>query len=155
MRNECVYIYSNASNVIFRLAEVGKLVLPKVKGEYETGQFFLHRIFGYRGVILFPWVAKMYDRTTSPASTTEEKATDEDKGTVSAKNPFEDEPKEPLKSDAASSPDTETTTTKEKASPRENRPPKHSDNKGMSVRNETFYQVLIDSRDCPYVVRLV
>lgn len=25
-------------------------------------QLFLHRIFGYRGVVLFPWVAKLYDR---------------------------------------------------------------------------------------------
>lgn len=29
---------------------------------YDTGQMFLHRLFGYRGVILFPWLAKVYDR---------------------------------------------------------------------------------------------
>jgi polymerase delta-interacting protein 2 len=23
---------------------------------------FLHKIFGYRGVILFPWTARVYDR---------------------------------------------------------------------------------------------
>jgi len=35
---------------------------PKDKGAYETGQLFLHRVFGYRGVILFPWLARVYDR---------------------------------------------------------------------------------------------
>ena len=25
-------------------------------------QLFLHRIFGYRGVILFTWTARLYDR---------------------------------------------------------------------------------------------
>jgi hypothetical protein len=25
-------------------------------------QLFLHRVFGYRGVILFPWIGKVYDR---------------------------------------------------------------------------------------------
>lgn len=45
-----------------RLAEVGKLETPKLQGKYETGQLILHRVFGYRGVILFPWVARIYDR---------------------------------------------------------------------------------------------
>lgn len=45
-----------------RLAEIGRLVPAKVDGKYETGQFFLHRVFGYRGVTLFPWTAKLYDR---------------------------------------------------------------------------------------------
>lgn len=35
---------------------------PKLDGKYETGQLFLHRVFGYRGVTLFPWIAKVYDR---------------------------------------------------------------------------------------------
>jgi polymerase delta-interacting protein 2 len=34
------------------LAEVGKLEAPKVDN-YDTGQMFLHRLFGYRGVVLF------------------------------------------------------------------------------------------------------
>ena len=29
---------------------------------YPIGQFFIHRIFGYRGVILFHWLADVYDR---------------------------------------------------------------------------------------------
>ena len=35
-----------------RLAEVGRLEQPK-SDNYDTGQMFLHRLFGYRGVILF------------------------------------------------------------------------------------------------------
>ena len=47
----------------FRLAEIGRIVSPKISNEkYDTGQFFLHRVFGYRGVTLFPWTAKVYDR---------------------------------------------------------------------------------------------
>jgi hypothetical protein len=38
------------------LVEVGKLEIPKIQGKYDAGQLFLHRVFGYRGVILFPWV---------------------------------------------------------------------------------------------------
>ena len=43
-----------------RLAEVGRLEPAKSDGKYETGQLFLHRIFGYRGVVLFPWTARVY-----------------------------------------------------------------------------------------------
>ena len=53
-----------------RLAEVGRIDTPKVTGQYETGQLFLHRVFGYRGVILFPWIAKVYDRDGSNKSIT-------------------------------------------------------------------------------------
>lgn len=48
-----------------RLAEVGKLETPKLQGKYDTGQLILHRVFGYRGVILFPWLARVYDRDIS------------------------------------------------------------------------------------------
>lgn len=50
-----------------RLAEVGRLETPKVSGKYETGQLILHRVFGYRGVVLFPWLARVYDRDLPPA----------------------------------------------------------------------------------------
>jgi len=32
---------------------------------YVCRQLFIHRVFGYRGVILFPWVGKVYDRDIS------------------------------------------------------------------------------------------
>ncbi|XP_017864783.1 PREDICTED: polymerase delta-interacting protein 2 [Drosophila arizonae] len=65
-----------------KLAEVGRLLEAK-EGKYDTGQLFLHRIFGYRGVILFPWTARVYDRdlhnprkpTTTTTTTTTTTAT--------------------------------------------------------------------------------
>lgn len=48
--------------IIIRLVEVGQLNTPKPIEKYETGQLFFHQIFGYRGVILFPWLARVYDR---------------------------------------------------------------------------------------------
>jgi len=29
---------------------------------FNLFQLFLHKVFGYRGVVLFPWVGKVYDR---------------------------------------------------------------------------------------------
>ena len=55
-------IICNFVELINRLAEVGRLETPKLEGKYETGQLFLHRVFGYRGVTLFPWMARVYDR---------------------------------------------------------------------------------------------
>ena len=40
----------------------------KLSGNYDTGQMFLHRLFGYRGVILFPWTARVYDRDLGGAN---------------------------------------------------------------------------------------
>ena len=44
---------------------MGRLETPRPQGRYDTGQLFLHRVFGYRGVILFPWQARLYDRDTA------------------------------------------------------------------------------------------
>ncbi|XP_034237700.1 polymerase delta-interacting protein 2 [Thrips palmi] len=86
------------------LAEVGRLDTPKIKGEYDTGQLFLHRVFGYRGVILFPWLARVYDRDV------------------------------PSKKDSSD----------------DGTPTSHV-GKEVKGRTHTFYQVLIDSRDCPFI----
>ena len=32
-------------------------------------QLFLHKVFGYRGVVLFHWVSKVYDRDKQEART--------------------------------------------------------------------------------------
>ena len=41
---------------------------------------FLHKVFGYRGVVLFPWLARVYDRDlpskSSPNTSTREKLLD-------------------------------------------------------------------------------
>ncbi|XP_030065004.1 polymerase delta-interacting protein 2 [Microcaecilia unicolor] len=44
------------------LETVGVFETPKALGKYEPGQLFLHKVFGYRGVVLFPWLAHLYDR---------------------------------------------------------------------------------------------
>lgn len=88
-----------------RLAEVGRLETPKQQGKYDTGQLFLHRVFGYRGVVLFPWLARVYDRDVPNKK---EKGGD----------------------DAASL---------------------NQVGREVKGRTQTYYQVLIDSRDCPYI----
>lgn len=54
----------SASNRIYstRLAEVGRFETKQADEDfYVPGQPFLHQIFGYRGVILFPWLARVHD----------------------------------------------------------------------------------------------
>lgn len=99
--------------MLFRLAEVGKLESPKASGKYDTGQLILHKVFGYRGVILFPWLARVYDRD----ATIKKENKDTSQSTESG--------------DSLS-------------------------NVGKEVkgRTHTFYQVLIDTRDAPYIVRM-
>lgn len=96
------------------MAEVGKLESPKSSGKYDTGQLILHKVFGYRGVILFPWLARVYDRdATNKKENSEPSSSTETSG------------------DALS-------------------------NVGKEVkgRTHTFYQVLIDTRDAPYIVSI-
>ncbi|XP_064612065.1 polymerase delta-interacting protein 2-like [Liolophura sinensis] len=89
-----------------RLSEVGVLETPRIQGQYDTGQLFLHRVFGYRGIILFPWMARVYDR------------------------------------DIANKPDEDKTNLDD-----------HATVVGKEVKGKThtYYQVLIDGRDCPYI----
>lgn len=69
-------------------------------------------MFGYRGVILFPWLARVYDRdASSKKETTESSSSSEASG------------------DSLS-----------------------SVGKEVKGRTHTFYQVLIDTRDAPYIV---
>lgn len=84
---------------------MGKLKEPKLRGKYDTGQLFLHRIFGYRGVVLFPWSARVYDRDLPNNAVAEVEKNDDGTTNVSPEG-----------------------------------------------KTNTFYQVLIDSRDCPYIV---
>lgn len=96
-------IYCQQTFKYTRLSEIGRLEAPKSQGKYDTGQLFLHKVFGYRGVVLFPWSARVYDRDIPNK-------------------------RERNVDDAVS-------------------------NVGKEVkgRTHTFYQVLIDSRDCPYI----
>nr|CAG4650208.1 EOG090X07J3 [Sida crystallina] len=90
---------------VSRLAEVGKLETPKTQGKYETGQLLLHKVFGYRGVVLFPWSARVYDRD---ASSKKDKYAELDNKSF------------------------------------------NEIGKDLKGHNHTYYQVLIDSRDCPH-----
>lgn len=63
-------------------------------------------MFGYRGVVLFPWIARVYDRDIPQQ--------------------IED--------------------------PEENFPVNRGLGKEVKGRTHTFYQVLIDQRDCPFIV---
>ncbi|XP_039298844.1 polymerase delta-interacting protein 2 isoform X4 [Nilaparvata lugens] len=100
-----IFIFTHQRNTmrmkILQLAEVGRLNTPKNQGKYDTGQLFLHRVFGYRGVILFPWLARVYDRDIP-----NKRESIEDTSHVS---------------------------------------------KEVKGSTHTFYQVLIDSRDCPHI----
>ncbi|XP_077297015.1 DNA polymerase delta interacting protein 2 isoform X2 [Arctopsyche grandis] len=106
-------IQAAAYTAYTRLAEVGKLETPKSSGKYETGQLLLHRVFGYRGVILFPWAARVYDRDLADRR--------RDGG---ATNGTSQTPDGLAAASAA---------------------------KEVKGRTHTFYQVLIDSRDGPFI----
>lgn len=103
--------FATSRRSVARLSEVGVLESPKSEGSYLTGQLFLHRVFGYRGIILFPWQAKVYDRDL----------------------PFPVEQSGKGIDDAA--PQTTTIVSKD----------------GSAFKLQMYYQVLIDSRDCPYI----
>jgi len=101
-----------AQRKISNLSTVGKLQSIKLEGNYDTGQMFLHKVFGYRGVILFPWMARVFDRDMpSKAHGTENPTFNAPIGGVVDK----------------------------------------ADVKG---RTQTYYQVLIDGRDTPYITNM-
>lgn len=118
--------------------------IPKVNEKYESGQFFLHRIFGYRGVVLFPWRVKVYDR--NPYYPTYADAPNQsEKGNAieqPAETPPTDAPTQSQPQQKDSSPDLSDEATV-------SRP---DDKKEVTVNLQTYYQVLIDARDCPHVV---
>lgn len=134
---------------------MGKLSIPKIHEKYETGQFFLHRVFGYRGVILFPWRAKIYDRNTYASSYTDPST---DNSVVNIKESNSTVDSSAVLDDAASTNsglkqsgrsarkvDTIVETTETDSI-------RNDGKKEVTVDVQTYYQVLIDSRDCPHVV---
>jgi len=115
-----------------RLAEVGRLETPKLDGKYETGQLFLHRVFGYRGVTLFPWKASVYDRdvpdTNTGKTSHHHHSTLPPNLTSTGSNGVGNSRHQDISSTNFS----------------------HV-NRTVTGRAHTYYQVLIDVRDCPYV----
>ncbi|GFR81750.1 polymerase delta-interacting protein [Elysia marginata] len=120
-----------------RLAEVGVLEPPRDHGKaYDTGQLFLHKIFGYRGIVLFPWLAHVYDRDTNNKAEESKKV-----------NPWHKwKPWKPV--DVLSS-ELQKRISKTTEKPLED----HNSAVGKEVKgkNHMYYQVLIDARDCPHI----
>lgn len=119
-------------NYSIKLAEVGKLEPIKLEGNYDTGQMFLHRLFGYRGVILFPWSARVFDRDNHGG------------GGKNGGGKTEKITREKFLESAAA------THSHYGADhhPGGSGGPTHRDIKG---KTHHYYQVLIDGRDCPYM----
>ena len=62
MNKDClVYVWFG------RVTPIGK-VTPRKETSYEYGQVFLHRLFGYRGVILLPCSCKVKIRENEKAA---------------------------------------------------------------------------------------
>ena len=109
------------------MAEIGRIVSPKISNEkYDTGQFFLHRVFGYRGVTLFPWTAKVYDRDHRKKQPSQMYVYIDADGEIFFIFFFY-----------------HSRTHNERNEFKMN---------GVTPKPHTYYQVLIDQRDCPYVV---
>ncbi|XP_055853328.1 polymerase delta-interacting protein 2 [Episyrphus balteatus] len=112
-----------------KLAEVGRLENPKLDGKYLTGQLFLHRIFGYRGVVLFPWLARVYDRDLHAPG------------------------KQQVQADESNFNKQEQTNNNNEKTGATSAATENNENASKEVKGKvnTFYQVLIDSRDCPFI----
>lgn len=125
------------------LAEVGKFeVRQPEKICYPAGQPFLHRVFGYRGVILFTWLARVHDidvRRQCPG--------DDDNGMESHHSKTLHSAKSTMDNEDDSSGGTEHK--QFKISNNELSMPNASGN--QLTRFHPYYQVLIDTRDCPFV----
>lgn len=191
----------------FRLAEVGRLEQAKSDGKYETGQLFLHRIFGYRGVVLFPWTARVFDRdlhnpnkaktasssansannnsttqnsikgkTTTPfesTAKTNDKGTNKSNGAAASLKSHLNDVVSTLNGNAGLQDTSNLGDNTKSASTEENAAKTNAaetnsttqagssatqdqsnNNKEVKGKVQTFYQVLIDSRDCPYIVSI-
>ncbi|XP_053960954.1 polymerase delta-interacting protein 2 [Anastrepha ludens] len=149
--------FSKQESKLAKLAEVGRLETAKLDGKYETGQLFLHRIFGYRGVVLFPWTARVYDRDLHNPSKQKQRVNTDGASDAASAN-------EKGKRSAGGA----STTTTENPATEQGSTEVQSTGKGINTSTissgssdtaakevkgkvHTFYQVLIDSRDCPYI----
>uniref|UniRef100_A0A6G1SCA6 Polymerase delta-interacting protein 2 n=1 Tax=Aceria tosichella TaxID=561515 RepID=A0A6G1SCA6_9ACAR len=156
-----------------RLAEVGKFE-EKLADEncYPPGQSFLHRIFGYRGVTLFPWLARVHDvdlrkqySDTSGTLASAHRIVDSsnleshktsDKGGQSLSSTSRKRQKSKPSSSSLSSND-ESNDYHDDDYDHIGRTSAHDESRAnkftnpQSTRFHPYYQVLIDTRDCPFV----
>lgn len=117
----------------------------------------MHRVFGYRGVILYSWRAKVYDRNAyvSTADTINDN--------VESEPAIKDESDLPTEQIITRSPldtkresiDNETQLTSATDSEDDASVTRRVGNKEITISSQVYYQVLIDSRDCPHVVKII
>ena len=143
-----------------RLAEVGKFE-AKLDDEhcYPAGQPFLHRIFGYRGVTLFPWLARVHDidlrkqyTETSGTLTEFNISTPKESHTISSSKTSQKQRKDGAKifrEESRGVTDSADVDKDQSSSSEQDYASKFTNPK--SNRFHPYYQVLIDTRDCPYV----
>lgn len=148
-----------------QLAPVGRFEAKQPdENLYLAGQPFLHRIFGYRGVTLFPWLARVHDidiRKQYPddnhfKSLEYAKSHIRSKRSSSKSSDSDESPDSTSVADGTAG-DSQTKRSKGGFIPAN----KHSNGglahdgppnpRSQSIRFHPYYQVLIDTRDCPYV----
>lgn len=95
-------------------------------------QLFLHSVFGYRGIVLFPWHARLYDRDITPP--------------ISDRWPSISRLQQTLVFGFSR------VTLKCLFSCSKREPPGAHGSKEVKGKTHTYYQVLIDTRDCPHIV---
>lgn len=145
--------FSKQESKLARLAEVGRLETVKLDGKYETGQLFLHRIFGYRGVVLFPWSARVYDRDLHNPSKQKQRVGTDRSSTASIaaeKNKNSANGQASITTRQGNS-EAHATSGGENANSSSSTSGTDTSVKEVKGKVHTFYQVLIDSRDCPYI----
>ena len=83
------FINTSATKCLPKLLDIGK-EQPE-KDHYNTGQLIIHKIFEYRGVVLFPWRTELYDRDItrqSDAQAADDQSDDADDGQLQKQQVF-------------------------------------------------------------------
>lgn len=162
----------NGTNAVFilrpyssstRLAEVGKFELRSPDENcYLPGQTFLHRIFGYRGVTLFPWIARVHDIDIRKQHSDGHSEAGGSADGSSLSGPESHKNKNNPNGDFAKSHKQDSSSCDNKSDKEGN----NNNNNGSAdpinfhrskvktnsaTQFHPYYQVLIDTRDCPFV----
>ena len=72
------FINTSAIKCLPKLLDIGK-EQPE-KDHYNTGQLIIHKIFEYRGVVLFPWRTELFDRDVTTQSDADDQSGHADDG---------------------------------------------------------------------------
>lgn len=146
-----------------KLAEVGRFETKQSDENcYPAGQPFLHRIFGYRGITLFPWLAKVHDIDVRKQFSEDNTAKGGHGRTESHNQPnnnkhiqnhnHQHHPYQHAYNRASDSSTTNDMNNKDDQG-NDMLPPSYyaTGSHKSSTKFHPYYQVLIDARDCPHV----